>query len=414
MTPHGTLPMPRPPFACYVDAESGGRGWGFDALWHEAAAEIRGDGRGLVLKAAARRRFPGNPLDHLEEALREGERALGGGTGLWAVLLGYDLRRAVERFSAPAQDDLGLPWLHAFLFRRCGPVDVGRAAGRPPRRLEKPRSWRSSLGSGRFQAAVRTVLKAEFAGDVYQVNLTRRLSRPCRGGTLRLWGDLVECARPAFGAYLHAGSYRVLCLSPERFLKREGDSIVTEPIKGTILRGREPAEDQKRAASLLTGEKEAAELAMIVDVSRNDLGRVALPGSVWADPRKALLTLPYVHHLYGRVGARLRPEVTLTDLIRAAYPGASVTGAPKIRAMEVADSLEGVTRGPYCGALGWMEPGGDRMDLCLTIRTAWAAEGMLRAGVGGGIVVDSDPRGEWRETVHKARFLVDGLPPAGG
>ncbi|MFZ5985082.1 MAG: anthranilate synthase component I family protein [Acidobacteriota bacterium] len=414
MTQRASLSMPRPPFACFVDAEGEGRGWGFDALWREAVAEIRGDGRGLFLNAAVRRRFSGNPLDHLEEALREGERALDGGTGRWAVLLGYDLRRAVERFPTPARDDLGLPWLHAFLFRRSGPVEAGRWAGRLSRGPETPGRWRSSLGAGRFQAAVKTILEAEFAGDVYQVNLTRRLSRPCRGDTLRLWRDLVARARPAFGAYLHAGPYRVLCLSPERFLKREGDSVVTEPIKGTILRGRRPAEDQGRAASLLTGEKEAAELAMIVDVSRNDLGRVALPGSVWADPQKALLTLPYVHHLYGRVGARLRPGVTLTDLIRAAFPGASVTGAPKIRAMEIADSLEGVTRGPYCGALGWMEPGGGRMDLCLTIRTAWAAGGILRAGVGGGIVVDSNPRDEWRETVHKARYLVDGLPRAGG
>lgn len=406
---------PRPPYACFVDAEGWGRGWGFDALWHGAVAEVRADARGLALKSPGLRlrRFPGNPLDHLEEAQREGERALGHGQGLWAVLLGYDLRRAVERFPAPARDDLGLPWLHAFLFGRRDPAAWDQTSRIPGARNGRVPTWRSSLGRARFEAAVRSILHAEGEGDVYQVNLTRRLTRPCGGGTFGLWRKLVGCAKPAFGAYLHAGPYRILCLSPERFLRREGDAVVTEPIKGTIPRGSTAGEDGRRAALLLSGEKEAAELAMIVDVSRNDLGRVAVPGSVWAEPRKALLSLPYVHHLFGRVGARLNPGTTLTDLIRAAFPGASVTGAPKIRAMEIADALEGVTRGPYCGAFGWMEPGGGRFDLCLTIRTAWAAGGLLRAGVGGGIVVDSDPRAEWRETSDKARFLVDGLPRAG-
>ncbi len=160
-------------------------------------------------------------------------------------------------------------------------------------------------------------------------------------------------------------------------------------------------------AALLAGEKEAAELAMIVDVSRNDLGRVAVPGSVRLAAHREVLTLPHVHHLVSRVEAELRPGTTVTDLLKAAFPGASVTGAPKIRAMEIIDALEPVSRGFYCGALGWMDPSGD-LDWSLPIRTSTAVDGHLYLGVGGGIVADSVPSAEWDETVAKARcFLGD-------
>lgn len=398
-------PLPPPPFALLADAEGAGRGWGFSALFSGLRAEVKGGGRGLVLqKNGIRRFFPGNPLGALDGVLElAGEGAPPG--ALWVVALGYDLRRAVEDFERPAPDDLGLPWIHAFLFEDRRPFAVPQGLSAHPR---LPRRWVSRPSRRGFLRGVAAIGEAERAGEVYEVNLTRRVEAPFRGSAFGLFAGQLARARPAFGGLLHAGAYRLLCLSPERFLGRAGERVWSEPIKGTVRRGRCPEEDRRRAQGLLEGEKEGAELAMAVDVARNDLGRVAVPGTVRADPARALLTLPYVHHLFGRVEARLRPGTGLSDLLRAAFPGASVTGAPKIRAMEWIDRLEGRTRGLYCGAFGWMEPGGRRLDLCLTIRTAELLRGRLVYHVGGGITVDSDPLSEWRETEAKAAFLLDG------
>jgi para-aminobenzoate synthetase component 1 len=396
------VPLPPPPFAVLADAEGTGRGWGFSSLLSRPFAEVKGDGRGLVLKRkGGRRAFPGNPVEALDRVLGLAEEGAPPGA-LWVVALGYDLRRALERLQRPAEDDLGLPWIHAFLFERRRPLPLPPGPSTLPP-LPKPRgSWPSRRG---FLRGVEAILEAERAGEVYEVNLTRRVEVPFRTSAWRLLSGQLGRARPAFGGLLHGGAYRLLCLSPERFLRREGDRVWTEPIKGTAPRGRGPEEDRLLSRRLLGGEKEGAELAMAVDVARNDLGRVAVPGTVRAEPARDLLTLPYVHHLYGRVEARLRPGTHFGDLLRAAFPGASVTGAPKIRAMEWIDRLEGRTRGLYCGALGWMEPGGLRFDLCLTIRTAEILRGRLFYHVGGGITVDSDPLSEWRETEAKAAFL---------
>lgn len=402
--------MPPPPFAVLADAEGTGRGWGFSTLFHRPVAEVRGDGRGLRLTTPqGRRLFPGDPLAALERALSLAEAGAPPGA-LWVVALGYDLRRALERFPRPAEDDLGLPWIHAFLFAGRRPFSSPSAPATPPR---LPRRWVSRPSRRNFLLSVEAIREAERAGEVYEVNLTRRVEAPFRGSAWRLFSRQLSKARPAFGGLFHAGSYRLLCLSPERFLKREGDLVWTEPIKGTAPRGRGVEEDRRLSRGLLEGEKERAELAMAVDVARNDLGRVAVPGTVRATPVRALLHLPYVHHLFGRVEAVLRPGTGFGDLLRATFPGASVTGAPKIRAMEWIDRLEGRTRGLYCGALGWMEPGGRRFDLGLTIRTAELLGGRLVYHVGGGITLDSDPLSEWKETQAKAAFLLDGAVPSG-
>ncbi len=397
--------MPPPPFALLSDAEGVGRGWGFSLLLTRPAAEVRGGARGLFLRRRGfRRAFPGNPLSALDQVLRLAEEGAPPGA-LWVVALGYDLRRAAERFRETAGDDLGLPWLHAFLFEKRRPFSLPAA---PPACPPLPRRWVSRPSRRAFLRGVEAIREAERAGEVYEVNLTRRVEAPFRASAWRLFLGQLPKARPAFGGLLHAGGYRLLCLSPERFLRREGNRVRTEPIKGTAPRGRTPEEDLRLSRRLLEGEKEGAELAMAVDVARNDLGRVAVPGTVRTNPARALLTLPYVHHLYGRVEAELRADVGLGDLLRASFPGASVTGAPKIRAMGWIDRLEKKTRGLYCGAFGWMEPGGERLDLCLTIRTAEILRERLIYHVGGGITLDSDPLAEWRETEAKAAFLRGG------
>lgn len=378
------------------------------ALLSRPLATLTGSEGGLRLSVGdSETRWRGNVLDHLDEALAraaEEARRLRLPGACFAGAFHYDLRRCVERFTAPAPDGLGLPWLRWHLFGRVTPW-TPRSPGLSHGPALRPLG--SSLDRPSFERAVGRILDHEVRGDTYQVNLTRQVRCAPPEDPFSLWEELALSARAPFCAYAGFGEFRILSLSPERFLAREGDRVWTEPIKGTVPRGESAEEDAANLARLLAGEKEAAELAMIVDVERNDLGRVAVPGSARLAAHREVLTLPNVHHLASRVEAELRPDTGLSDLLRAAFPGGSVTGAPKIRAMQIIDELEPVSRGFYCGALGWMDLRGD-MDLSLTIRTATDAGGALHFGVGGGIVADSDPAAEWEETVAKGRcFLGD-------
>jgi para-aminobenzoate synthetase component 1 len=200
----------------------------------------------------------------------------------------------------------------------------------------------------------------------------------------------------------------VASASPERFLRVEDGDVETRPIKGTRPRGATPAEDRARAQELLASAKDRAENVMIVDLMRNDLGRVCQYGTVRVPAVCRLESYRYVHHLVSEVRGRLRPELGPVDLLRAAFPGGSVTGAPKVRAMEIIAELEPTARGPYCGALGYIGFDG-AMDTNLLIRTFTVARGWIQFPVGGGIVADSDPRREYEETLHKAEGLVRAL-----
>lgn len=270
---------------------------------------------------------------------------------------------------------------------------------------------RSSVTPGDYMAAVARTIEYISAGDIFQANLTRRLTAPFEGSTRRLFVEAMMLSGAWYGAYLELPDGRCLVsLSPELFLDVEAGSrrVVTRPIKGT-----RPA--SVPAAELLDSAKDAAELHMIVDLMRNDLGRVCEFGTVRVPAARTIETHPTVHHGVGEVTGRLRTEVTLPGLLRATFPGGSVTGAPKIRAMQIIDELEPVTRGPYCGAVGFVGAGG-RVVLNIAIRTLvltgerpdgrWdRLTGRLDYGVGGGIVADSDPAAEYRETVDKAEIL---------
>lgn len=399
------LPVRGEPFALFWNgaAEEG-------LVLSEPLASITGTETGLSLELDGNRRYwPGNPLDHLDEAFGgavQQARDLGLEPSCFAGAFHYDLRRCIERFPSPAPDDRNLPWIRWFLFANARPMD-GQGCARLNAQPHEPTAgpFRGGMDRPSFEAGVRAIVRLEYAGEVYQVNLTRRMETTLRGDPMGLWSRLAVQARAPFSAYLNLGDFQILSLSPERFLRRQGDQAWTEPIKGTVARGETPEQDALDLASLLAGEKEAAELAMIVDVSRNDLGRVAVPGQVRVTAHREILSLPNVHHLVSRVQALLPPSVGTADLLRATFPGASVTGAPKISAMRIIDGLEPVSRGFYCGALGWMDLEGD-FDWSLPIRTATACDGTLRLGVGGGIVADSDPAAEWEETVAKARCFV--------
>jgi para-aminobenzoate synthetase component 1 len=272
-----------------------------------------------------------------------------------------------------------------------------------------------------FLDGVERILDYLRAGDAYQVNLSRRLRASCTAGDATLLAAALRAGAPAPHAAFIAGAgpdaVTILGNSPERFLSLSSDRVIeTRPIKGTRARGADAAADRDAAAELSAAAKDRAEHVMIVDLERNDLGRVCRPGSVEVASLARVVSLPTVHHLISTVRGGLRPEIGLAALLAATFPGGSVTGAPKRRAMQIIDELEPSPRGVYTGATGWLGAAGD-LDLAIAIRTAVLRAGQLELSVGGGIVVDSTPDGELRETEVKARAFAalcgarSGRPP---
>jgi para-aminobenzoate synthetase component 1 len=312
--------------------------------------------------------------------------ALDGG-GWWAVALPYDAPPVLARFARPYR----------------APVSPARG-GWPG---VDPRCWRTGLDRRAFEARVRRI-RAEIAlGGVYQVNLTRRLSAPLPAGS-----D-VETLAPALAGLLahrhpapHAGhlvlpgkGLAVVSASPERFLRRDGRTVLSEPIKGT-------ASDAGGTGPVAFGEKDRAENVMIVDLVRNDLGRVCEPGTVTVPALFRQERHPGLVHLVSGVRGRLAEGMGWPELLDATFPPGSVTGAPKLAACGLIGELEPQPRGPYCGALGWVDADRGVGDLNVAIRTFWFDAGELHFGTGGGITWSSDPAAEWEETVVKSRRLI--------
>jgi para-aminobenzoate synthetase component 1 len=365
------------------------------------------------------------------EALREAERWLGqfrGAPPLSAVLigsLGYELgeelsggrvpRRELEvppvclaGFRALLVDDPasgsatvtgGCPRARA----RLEDLVAGLPASRPAK-LPALRAARARPPHSEFLCAVRRIQAYIRSGDVYQVNLARRLDLPAPDalGLRRLYQQLAETAAAPFSAYLEGPERTLLSSSPELFLRADPLGVETHPIKGTRPRGATPAEDAERLRELLASEKDRAEHVMIVDLERNDLGRVCETGSVHVPELCAPRSFADVHHLVSVVRGRLRDPADWVGLLEATFPGGSITGAPKLRAMQIIAELEPVPRDAYTGAVGWIDASG-RLELAIAIRTAIAAGGALHLHLGGGIVADSDPASELRETRDKGR-----------
>jgi para-aminobenzoate synthetase component I len=262
-----------------------------------------------------------------------------------------------------------------------------------------------------YETAVRRAVEYVHAGDCFQVNLSQRLLAPLREHPLELYGRLRELNPAPFAAYFDLGDFQILSASPERFLRVHPDGEVeTRPIKGTRPRGKTPEEDAALVRDLIANPKDRAENVMIVDLLRNDIGKVCEYGSVRVPRVCEVETFRYVHHLVSEVRGKLRPGLGPLDLLAAAFPGGSVTGAPKVRAMEIIAELEPTARGPYCGCLGWIGFDG-AMDTNILIRTFTAGRGWVQFPVGGGIVADSDPAREYEETLHKAAGLLRALNP---
>jgi para-aminobenzoate synthetase component 1 len=269
------------------------------------------------------------------------------------------------------------------------------------------------LAPGRYRDMVRRTIDYIAAGDIYQANMTQRFQAPLPRGfgredRLALY-DALRRRNPApFAAYLDFGRTALLSSSPERFLKLAGGRIETRPIKGTRPRGETATEDTRLAEDLLSSEKDRAENLMIVDLLRNDLGRAARLGSVKVPVLYGLESYATVHHLVSVVTADLAEGCNAVDLMQAAFPGGSITGAPKIRAMEIIAELEPTARGPYCGAIGYLSAGG-AMDTNIVIRTVLIDEDRISFQTGCGIVFDSDPEAELQESLVKGQALRDTL-----
>jgi para-aminobenzoate synthetase component I len=375
----------------------------------------------------------------------------GGAAGLWA----YDLNRSLENIARPAFDEFDVPalsvglydvvvafdhqtdeaWIISQGFPEREPAARARRAAERAKQfqswlsqaiLERPFAADDRLSTDRlapefatagpaglvsnftpagYIAAVERVIDYIRAGDVFQVNLSQRLLYPAREHAASLYRRLRRCNPAPFAGYFDLGEFQIASASPERFLKVAGREVETRPIKGTRQRTRRPEADLFAGDDLSQSEKDRAENVMIVDLMRNDLAKVCLADSVRVTQLCQLETFQFVQHLVSAVRGRLKPDCQPLDLLRATFPGGSISGAPKVRAMEIIAELEPTARGAYCGALGYVGFDGSA-DTNLLIRTVTAGRGWWQAPVGGGIIAQSDPHREYEETWHKAAGLL--------
>ncbi len=409
---------------------------------------VRGSETFLSGRVLAPRRMgsapPGDPFELLR-ALLPADAALtlpgipfaGGAIGY----LGYGLRRHLECLPGRPPDPLGHPdlWFGLYDAAVVFDAEAGRVAlialdrsdasngsrarrrlGEMRDRLAAARPGDSAVSGSSEGTATLVTPRAEYlarigraldligAGDLYQVNLSHRIEGSCVTDPMALFRRMAQINPAPFAAYLDAGPFQVIASSPERFLALQGERAWSSPIKGTRPRGATPEEDARLARELSSSPKERAENVMITDLVRNDLGRVAVPGSVRVVNLCALESFATVHHLVSTIEGRLFPGRDRIDLLKALFPGGSMTGAPKVRAMEVIDDLEAEERGIYAGSIGYLSLDG-RLDLNIVIRTLVCSGGRAHLRVGGAIVADSDPDREFRETLDKARALLQVL-----
>lgn len=369
----------------------------------------------------------------------------------WIGYVGYELGRHIERLPATAVRDTALPdlrlgfhdaillhdsadgsWRLVELAFDSPPPGAGRAGEAlrgvlsqadnteaSPAAADSPGGEsapaESNFSPDDYRRAVQRCIDYTAAGDIFQVNLSQRLTVPDAPAPQAIYRALRGRNPAAYAAYLDFDSAGRRCAiagsSPELFMRVRGDSVETRPIKGTRRRPDDPAEEERVTAELLSCEKDNAELAMIIDLLRNDLGRVCRYGTVRVVEPRRLEVHPTVLHLVGTVRGRLREDVGPAELLRATFPGGSITGAPKIRAMEIIDELEPHARGVYTGCVGIVGVNGT-CEWNIAIRTVVCDGSSAHVQVGGGIVADSTPEGEYRETLDKARAMLHAIAQA--
>ncbi len=351
---------------------------------------------------------------------------IGGALGLF----GYDLGRRFERLPVQAAADIAVPdmavgiydWAllrnvatgdwqlvhwgnEAGLAKRLAWLEQQQAKPAPTFALQG--SWQSNMSRAEYGEKFARIQEYLAAGDCYQINLTQRFSAPYQGDEWQAYCLLATANKAPFSAFIRLPESALLSLSPERFLLLDGRHIETKPIKGTRPRHPDPAIDRQVARELAQADKDRSENLMIVDLLRNDIGRVSRPGSVSVPHLFAVESFPAVHHLVSTIHGELDARWKGVDLLRACFPGGSITGAPKIRAMEIIEELEPQRRNAYCGSIGYLSQHG-RMDTSICIRTLIAEAGRLHCWAGGGIIADSDADSEYQETYDKVARI---LPP---
>ncbi len=362
-------------------------------------------------------------------------------TGGMVGYFAYDLGRFIERLPCTVEDDQEFPELYGAFYRkvivhdhRTGgwylcvtnfaglpEINAGKEAAKTARRFEAllatpppepppppTAEMETNFTRDEYLRAVDRALEYIRAGDIYQVNLSQRFRTNRIEHPVQTYMRLRKRNAAPFAAYFGFDDIQVLSTSPERFLRVRGRNVETRPIKGTRPRGKNDEEDRRMREELQASVKDRAELNMIVDLERNDLGRVCEYGSVEVTRHAAIESYATVHHLVSTIEGTLRPEVGVVDLLKASFPGGSITGAPKIRSMEIIDELEPTARNLYTGSIGYIRFDGDA-DLDIVIRTVLAGPKKLSFQVGGGIVADSDPAAEYEETLHKGRAIFQAL-----
>lgn len=278
----------------------------------------------------------------------------------------------------------------------------------PDAHATKPITVRPNFEKEEYKTAVDRMIRYIIEGDIYIANMTQRLDVMSDREPLAVFEYLRTHNPSPFGGYLDCGDHQIICASPERFLRLRGGVVETRPIKGTRKRGETPEEDEALRRELEQSEKDKSELLMIVDLERNDLNRVCRPGSVEVTELFTVETYATVFHLVSNIRGELAQGSDVTDLLRAAFPGGSITGAPKYRAMEIIDELEHGKRGLYTGSIGYLTLDGE-CDLNIVIRTALHRDGRYHLGVGGGITSESDLEFEYEETLQKAKAVLEAL-----
>jgi para-aminobenzoate synthetase component I len=409
--------------------------------------QLRGRGREIrAVLGDTHFSFEADPFNLIQRIVRCLRQPLGAPdlpvTGGLFGYLAYDLKDELEKLPRTAVDPYGLPdfCLYApslLLIQKLDegeahlltPVYAALAATQPEvarRHLDQALAcpappagaygirnpFRSAFSPASYRLAVARIREYIAAGDVYQVNMSQCFEAPFEGNAYTLFQDLFQDNPAPFFAFVQAGDHQVVSTSPERFLKLRGKAVETRPIKGTRPRSSDPKRDTALKAELAASPKDDAELSMIVDLLRNDIGRVCAGGSVRVSSHKQVEAYTNVYHLVSVVTGELEDGRDAVDLLRATFPGGSITGCPKIRAMEIIDELEPTRRHVYTGSLGYIGFDGS-MDLSIAIRTAIVSDGYIRFSVGGGVVFDSDPQAEYEETLHKGRTLMAALGKPG-
>lgn len=350
---------------------------------------------------------------------------IGGSLGYFA----YDLARQIESLPETAQQDITMPDMAIGIYTWALVVDhhsqmatlVGQNLHQVKAYLDSKQAefsqnksisvfdlqseWQSNMTAEQYAEKFTWVQEYLLSGDCYQINLTQRFKAAYQGSEWQAYQRLEGENKAPFSAYIRLEQGCVISVSPERFLQLRDGVIQTKPIKGTRPRSNDPIQDQLNAQALRDAEKDQAENLMIVDLLRNDIGRVATPGSVSVPKLFDIESFPYVHHLVSTITAQLDAHYSPSDLLRACFPGGSITGAPKVRAMEIIEELEPHRRSAYCGSIGYISRDG-QMDTSITIRTLIACQNQLYVWAGGGLVADSKVDEEYQETFDKLSRIL--------